>query len=229
LLRDRITHGVYWVLANGLATDRRQEFTNFFGEVFEEYVRRCFLRALGRSFCARPEYGRDRVPLVDGALVMRRSLGLPECKAGRLLLPVREVGSEAELYRSVEPALERAAGQLAAAIQGGQGGEITGIVTGPETRYYPIIVTYESLPAHPFALEVYEKIIYREGRLKGSRVKPITLLDARDVESIEALIKDGEVWPDLLTRKQTDLYRFFHFTITSIAASEARSQERLSS
>lgn len=211
LLRDRITHGIYWVLANGLTPDDRQAFTNFFGDLFEEYVRRCFLRALGRSFRARPKYGRGHLPLVDGALVMPRSLGLPECKAGRLLLNVREVGSEADLHRSVEPGLERAATQIAGAIQGGQRGEITDIATGPGTRYYPIIVTYEALPSHPFALEVYERIIHRNSRLQGEGIKPVTLLNTRDVESLEALIQDGEAWPDLLTRKHTGRYRFVPF------------------
>ncbi len=79
LLHDRITHGIYWVLANGLTTDDRQAFTNFFGDVFEEYVRRCFLRALGRSFWARPEYGRSHLPLVDGCH------GPSGCRSARLV------------------------------------------------------------------------------------------------------------------------------------------------
>lgn len=120
-----------------------------YSDVFEEYVRRCFLRSLGRAFHVNPEYAPERLPLVDGALVLPRSLGLPECKAGRLILAVREIGNEADLERSVETGLDRAARQLAAAIAAGQAGEIHGIETGPETPYYPIIVTYEPLPSHP--------------------------------------------------------------------------------
>ena len=35
-------------------------------------------------------------------------------------------------------------------------------------------------------------------------VKPVTLLNTRDVESIEAIVQDGAAWPDLLTRKHTE-------------------------
>ena len=38
LLRDRVTHGIYWILANGVPPGQRQEFTNFFGHVFEAYI-----------------------------------------------------------------------------------------------------------------------------------------------------------------------------------------------
>ena len=212
LLRDRVTHGIYWVFANGLVGADRDRFTGRFGDVFEEYVRRCFLRSLGRGgFHPKPEYGPDRLPIVDGALVKPRSLGLPECKAGRLLLPVREIGSEADRERFVEARLDGAARQLAAAIAAGERGEIHRITTGPETRYYPIIVTYEPLPSHPFALEVYERIIHRDGRLRGERIKPVSVLNTRDVESLEAIIQDGEMWPDFLTRKHTDRYRYLPF------------------
>jgi len=53
LLRDRFTHGMYWIIANSLVGNARNTFTNFFGEVFEEYIRRCMLRSLRRGFHAR--------------------------------------------------------------------------------------------------------------------------------------------------------------------------------
>ncbi len=37
LLRDRVTHGIYWILANNLPGRERDDFTNFFGHVFEAY------------------------------------------------------------------------------------------------------------------------------------------------------------------------------------------------
>jgi hypothetical protein len=49
LLWDRITHGIYWIIANSLVGNARNTFTNFFGEVFEEYIRRCMLRSVGRA------------------------------------------------------------------------------------------------------------------------------------------------------------------------------------
>lgn len=82
LLRDRVTHGIYWVLANALKENNRQRFTNYFGEIFEEYVQRCFRRALGHGFRSRATYGHAKRPLVDGALATKRSLGLCECKVG---------------------------------------------------------------------------------------------------------------------------------------------------
>jgi len=36
LLRDRLTIGIYWILANALEGHARDTITNFFGEVFEE-------------------------------------------------------------------------------------------------------------------------------------------------------------------------------------------------
>jgi len=211
LLRDRVTHGIYWILANGLPGHERQAFTNSFGPVFEEYIRRCFLRALGRKFAARPVYGPERLPVVDGVLVTTRSLGLPECKGMRLLLSVREVGTEEELRRLVGPALERAAGQLAAAIGAGERGEMAGIPTTEETKYYPMVITYEALPMHPLAVGVYEGVVHPEGRLKGKNIKPVTFLSVRDAENMEALILAGEAWPDLLTRKHTEKYQRLPF------------------
>jgi hypothetical protein len=79
------------------------------------------------------------------------------------------------------------------------------------TRYYPIIVTYEPLPAHPFALELYDSIFYRDGCFAGANVRPVTLMNTRDVESLEAIIGYGEEWPDFLFRKHTPKYRFLPF------------------
>lgn len=205
LLRDRVTHGIYWILANGLAPEQRQEFTNFFGHVFEAYICRSLTRAAGRGFHRDVEYsGADEGKRPDGALVTPRSLALIEAKARRLLLNVREIGGEAELRAAVEPGLDEAANQLAAAIDAGRRGAIKDIETRDHTRYHPIIVTYEPLPSHPLALRLYEGIIHRHGRLRGHMVKPVTLLNTRDVESIEAIIQDGASWPDFLTRKHTE-------------------------
>jgi hypothetical protein len=205
LLRDRVTHGIYWILANNLAGRDRDDFTNFFGHVFEAYVCRSLTRAAGRGFHRRVEYdGVDEGKRPEGALVTPRSVALVEAKARRLLLNVREIGGEAELRAAIEPGLDEAADQLATAIDAGQRGAITGIKTGEDTRYYPVIVTYEPLPSHPLALRLYEEIIHRGERLRGEMVKRVTLLNTRDVESIEAIVKAGAAWPDFLTRKHTD-------------------------
>lgn len=205
LLRDRVTHGIYWILANGVPLEQRQDFTNFFGHVFEEYICRSLTRAAGRGFRRGVEYdGADEGKRPDGALVTARSLGLIEAKARRVRLKVREIGDEAELRAGVETGLDEAASQLAAAIDAGRRGAIKDIKTGDDTRYYPVIVTYEPLPSHPLALRLYEEIIHRGGRLKGKSVKPVTLLNTRDIESIEAIIQDGAAWPDFLTRKHSE-------------------------
>lgn len=205
LLRDRITHGIYWILANGVPPQQRQEFTNFFGHVFEAYICRSLSRAAGRGFRRGVEYdAADEGKRPEGALVTPRSVALIEAKARRLLLNVREVGGEAELHAAVEPGLDEAADQLATAIDAGRRGAIKDITTGEDTRYYPVIVTYEPLPSHPLALRLYEKIIHRGGRLRGEMIKPVTLLNTRDVESIEAIVQDGTAWPDFLTRKHTE-------------------------
>ena len=163
------------------------------------------MRAAGRGFHRGLEYdGTDEGKRPEGALVTPRSLALVEAKAHRLLLNVREIGGETELRAAVKPGLEEAADQLATAIDAGSRGAIKGIDTGDDTRYYPVIVTYEPLPSHPLALRLYEEIIHKGGRLKGRMIKPVTLLTTRDVDSIEGIIWDGGAWPDLLTRKHTD-------------------------
>ena len=163
------------------------------------------MRAAGRGFDRGLEYdGTDEGKRPEGALVTPRSLALVEAKAHRLLLNVREIGGETELRAAVKPGLEEAADQLATAIDAGSRGAIKGIDTGDDTRYYPVIVTYEPLPSHPLALRLYEEIIHKGGRLKGRMIKPVTLLTTRDVDSIEGIMWDGGAWPDLLTRKHTD-------------------------
>jgi hypothetical protein len=148
--------------------DQRQEFTNFFGLVFETYVCRSLIRAVGRGFRRGLEYdGTDEGKRPEGALLTPRSIALVEAKARRLLLSVREIGGEAELRAAVEPGLEEAADQLATAIHAGRRGAIKGIETSDDTRYYPVIFTYEPLPSHPLALRLYEEIIHRDGRLRG--------------------------------------------------------------
>jgi hypothetical protein len=134
-----------------------------------------------------------------------------ESKAARLLLRTREVGAETDLKASVERVLDEAAAQLADAIRAGQHGQLAGLGVHGETRYYPIIVTYEPLPAHPFALELYDRILYRDSRLGGTNVRPVTMMNTRDVESLEAIIGGGEEWPDFLYRKHTPKYRYLPF------------------
>jgi hypothetical protein len=129
----------------------------------------------------------------------------------------------------VEAGLDEAAAQLATAIDAGRRGAIAGIKTGEDTRYYPVIITYEPLPSHPLALRLYEEIIHRGGRLRGEMVKPITLLNTRDVESIEAIIQDGAAWPDFLTRKHTERHAddSFHSYIYRTFAGEIPRNEYL--
>jgi len=206
-LRDRITHGIYWIIANRVPSNERQAFTNFFGHVFEAYVRRCLIRGARREFLRAIQYdGADEGRRPEGALVLPRSVAFVEAKARRLLLNVREVGGEAELRAAVEPGLDEAAAQLAAAVDAGTHGAIVGLDTAEVCRYYPVMVTYEPLPSHPFALRLYEDIIYRGGRLRRDQIRPVTLLNTRDIESIEAILWDGGAWPDLLTRKHTPRY-----------------------
>ena len=84
LLRDRVTHGIYWILANNLAGHERDSFTNFFGHVFEAYVCRSLIRAAGRGFQQGVEYdGADEGKRPEGALVTPRSVALVEAKARR--------------------------------------------------------------------------------------------------------------------------------------------------
>src|SRR5262249_32020907 len=158
------------------------------------------IRAAGRGFCSVEYGGSGAGKRPEGALVTPRSIALIEAKARRLTLNVREIGGEADLLTAVEPGLNEAADQLAAAIAAGQRGAIKNITTEAETKYYPIIVTYEPLPSHPLALRLYEQIIHKGGRLKRDTIKPVTLLNTRDVEALEAVISDGTAWPDFLTR-----------------------------
>jgi hypothetical protein len=213
LLRDRITHGIYWILANGLSPGaERQAFTNFFGHVFEAYVTRCLTRAAGRGFTRTVEYeGSDKGKRPEGALITSRSIGFIEAKARRLWRSVRESGSEAELRAAVEVGLDEAADQLRSAIDAGRRGAIRNVTTNAETTYYPMIVTYEPLPFHLLAASVYEEIVYKGGRLKGDGIKPVTLLTLRDVEALEAIVWAGGAWPDLLTRKHTRRYEDYSF------------------
>lgn len=210
-LRDRLTDGIYWIFANALKGADRDRFTEYFGDVYEEYVRRCFLRVLGRSFHPRATYGPASRPVCDGVLSTTRSLGLVECKAGRLLLSARERGSEEDLSASMDRPLDVAAGQLSDAILGIQSGALHDLDATSTTKFYPIVVTYEPLPSHPWAQQIYEKILHRNGRLQGANIKPVTLLNARDIELLEAMIEEGEEWPDALTRKTTEKYQFLTF------------------
>lgn len=206
-LRDRITHGIYWILANGVPQTQRQDFTNFFGHVFEAYVCRALSRAAGRAFRWGVKYegaGEGKNP--EGALVMPRSVALIEAKARRLLLNVREIGGETQLRNAVQDGLGEAADQITTAIDAGRRGGLKGITTTDDTKYYPVIVTYEPLPSHPLVLRMYHDIIHNEGRLRADGVKPVTIVNTRDIESLEGLIWNGAAWPELLTRKHTSRY-----------------------
>ena len=223
LLRDRITHGIYWILANGVPD--RQAFTNFFGHVFETYVCRSLTRAAGRGFRWGVEYeGTDEGKRPEGALVMPRSVAFIEAKARRLLLNVREIGGEAELRDAVADGLNEAAQQIATAIEAGRRGTLAGIPTAD-----PVIVTYEPLPSHPLALKIYEDIIHKDGRLRGEPTKPVTMLNTRDIESLEGLIWNGVAWPDVLTRKQTPRHvqDSFHNYLSRAFGGEFRRNEYL--
>ena len=57
---------------------------------------------------------------------------------------------------------------------------------------------------NPLALRLYEEIIHKDGRLRGKAVKPVTIINTRDVESIEAVVQHGAAWSDFLTRKHTE-------------------------
>lgn len=77
LLRDRVTHGIYWILANNLLGPERDDFTSFFVHVFETYVCRSLARAVGRGFLWDLEYGGTKTRVLPIIKVLAGRHGKP--------------------------------------------------------------------------------------------------------------------------------------------------------
>ncbi|MYS80335.1 hypothetical protein [Embleya scabrispora] len=87
--------------------------------------------------------------------------------------------------------------------------QLTGLRPAHRKTFYPVLVMAEGFPANPVTLTVLRERVRKAGLLTGAGITPLEILDAEEVEMIEAL--QGTGGPGLREilegKRNADLYR----------------------
>jgi hypothetical protein len=220
LFVDRLTVGLYHLLLNGVAPNRRDGYQTYVGRVFEDYVDELFRRAYaGTQPNDRVRYFNEaelRVVLpakkgapprvCDGLILDGDRVVLLETKAQLLPAAARAGDDQALFFDRMHEMFDRSARQLDATIQHVRAGHFIPLGVDPKRvrAYLPVIVTLQELPMSPI---LYRWIARRFGSaelLRGADVRPFQHLYIGNLEQLEVALSEGHSLAAILEEKCAD-------------------------
>ena len=211
LLRWKITTGLHHVFLQPSKRNnraRRDEYLNYAGHVFENYVAALFQRVFPREAhrYVNEKSLRQRVPsgmkACDGAVLYGDTVLLLECKATLLPYGVRAEGDLDMLRKKVANIFGKAAEQFddtILAIEDGCLGE--SVRPGTVTRYLPLVVTLDMIPVEPFFHQTIEEAISRRNALSHAKARPLQVLAVSELELLEEYMAEGRSLAGLLLER----------------------------
>jgi len=194
-LMKKITENVFWVINDGLKDkERSDKFREFFGKVFEEYVRR-LLRRTFRDRCLELRYGKSNQEAGDGIVVYPNDMILFEAKSARLFLHTARSGDLGAYERNLRDVLIRASTQLDRVIKDFKSGafDVPGLKRSEFNRFHPVIVTVHSFPQEPLTWEFFQEIIVQHGLFQDKTIARPHLIDIEELEMAEGVLEEKDL------------------------------------
>jgi hypothetical protein len=219
-LEARFTNGIFWTIHDALPSDGpRERFTQFFGQVFEAYVRQICMHALPdapllvrrvypeQEYVARGDLHRTS----DVAIVYGRHLVLLEATHSRLRLEETALAGDVEAFRrDVQKIVVAKAAQLIARIRDfrDRAYSFGGIGWDDIEAIHPVIVTFQSIPETTLVWDFMRAELQSAGVVEGPKTERLQLLDIEELEILESLMARGHsLWDVLHARAQDDQRR----------------------
>jgi len=189
-LQAKLTRNVFYMVSNVLPAADTKRYRDFFGRVFEQYVR----RVLERTFATRSliaHYGASHEEAGEAVIVYPRVLMIFEAKSSRLSLDLNRSGDPAKFRQALESIVVAGCKQMERVIQDFKEGRFTiPKVSHYEIgRFYPVLVTIEALPQEYFTRRQLDELIAQAGVFLDLSIAPLTLLSIEELEYLEPLLR----------------------------------------
>lgn len=209
LVRQRLTTGLHhsFLDPGKFSVAEREQYLQYMGRVFEDYVHRLFVRALGEPG---PRYidgaalrAHAKGKVCDGAVRYPGAIVLFETKASLLSLDAR-TGQNWNSYRDrLNDIVIDAARQIDETIKAVERGHFVPLgLDGKSIRQYvPLVITLENALVNPLSDMMVREELRREGVLVGSEVIALQVMDIAELENAELALKSGRSLLDLVVEK----------------------------
>lgn len=210
-LAQKMTVGLhYFYLDPRVPTEKRQQYLTYMGDVFEDYVSRCFSRIFppitGRYLNLDDYRYRISGKYCDGIVVYEDAVVLIETKASMFNLEARAGQDFQAIADRLKDIVLDGARQIHGTIEmlksGWRDGE--GIIPGNISHYYPVIITLEEVFMNPLIHKEVGLWLDAEGLLHSSHIRPLQYFDAGVLDQLEGALQSGSSLKGLIDDKISD-------------------------
>lgn len=214
-LKEKITAGIFWEIADSLSGEEKNKFFRFVGEIYEEYIKDIIKRIYKtqRGFAKRYSFeikykdSKQEKKTSDVIISYGNKVILVEAKAARLKMDTCVLGDLKSFRDDLEKMVYSASKQLERVITDWRSDKfrVPGINIDNSTVFYPVIVTLNPIPQVDL---IWQEEINKELKSRGyfldHRIKPLQVIDTEELEMLEPLIKSGAGMVDILDKKIND-------------------------
>jgi hypothetical protein len=233
-LIDKITDNLYWTLLDNLPDPKKDGFLQAFGEVFEAYIFQILKRIFRNKAYKIQYHGKEAG---DCIVEIKRHLFIFEVKSGRLIKEVHMTGKREVLYDQLRQKLVlRQLKQISKVVDDFRAKEFSvGKVSYEEAqKIFPVCVTLQEIPQLLPIREELENIVSEEHLFNDPKIQPFQILDAEEVEILEAMLTKGYApskFLDFMRHKcgnrefKSDSFKNFIYQATSFSSSPNESEQ----
>lgn len=204
LLQRKFSSAIHYLILDALEEQERQKYLRFVGHIFEKYVQRICDRTFpGGRFVHGFTYGAPENEAGDGWIIYPGAAILLEAKASRFTVDIRLSGDFGSFEKKFKESILKGARQLNRVIDDFKAGafKVDGQDCHALRSIYPVLVTLEFFYLDHFLTKYVDSLLAFEGLFKQPGVRPLTILNIKDLEKIEGLTLQGENFMELLERR----------------------------
>jgi hypothetical protein len=185
----KFTRNMFHTISNNLPAPDTKAYRDFFGRIFEEYVRSLLVRCFHKR-CVMEHYGASHQEAGEAVIVYPRALIIVEAKSSRLSLEVNRSGDMSGFRKAVRDTVIAGTKQIDRVISDFASGlfRIENVKSYDIGRIYPVIVTAESMPQEFFTRTELDKMLEEARVFQDPVVAPLTLLSIDELEILEPLL-----------------------------------------
>lgn len=207
LLLEKITRGLFWSVFDALPVDRRELFSNHFGQLLERYCQALTSSALpgpprsnGHRYYPEAPYGKEKLS-ADFAVSVDRSLALFEVTSSRLRKKDTMITGDIDAFgKDVQTKMLKKAKQLNGQIDDIESGRLgyQGLDLQQLSEIFPVTVINDPFPLTSLTWEILNNALRSNHWLEQPRTKPLRIMDTSELETLMALLEEGKRLDDLL-------------------------------
>ena len=208
MMADKLTTGLYHLfLQPSVPKGTREQFLNYIGYVFEDYVEQLLVRLFpptsGRYLREQEMRPRLAGKVCDGLLLYESAAILFEVKGTVMPLEVRNGSNWETLESKLQDIFLDAAKQLEDTIQGIREGKLREIGVDPKGiySYLPVVVTLDNIGMIEPVYQRIQAYLSANGLLDNDDVLSFQCIEVGELDQIEADIEHGRNLLQLLRGK----------------------------